>query len=108
MSTVWNQIRIDNLGPNQLCSAVGNVSDFRYVSDCRSRVCELDPGPVPYFVEVDHEIISTATLLPSSDSRRVVVTYKRKYVHKVLVNRLVQLAQEKVWLSEPSPHNLSC
>ena len=27
-------------------------------------------------------------LLPSADSRRVVVSYKQKYVHKVLVNRL--------------------
>ena len=47
------------------------------------------------FVEIDREIISTAILLPSTDSRRVVVSYKRKYVHKVLVNRLVKLAQEK-------------
>ena len=31
----------------------------------------------------------------SADSRRVVVSYKRKYVHKVLVNHLVKLAQEK-------------
>ena len=38
-------------------------------------------------------------LLPSADSRRVVVSYKRKYVNKVLVN-LVKLAQEKVWLGE--------
>ena len=30
-------------------SAVGNVSGYRYVSDCRSRGCEFDPGPVPYF-----------------------------------------------------------
>ena len=30
-------------------SAVGNVSDRRYVFDCRSRGCEFDPGPVPYF-----------------------------------------------------------
>ena len=30
-------------------SAVGNVSDYRYVSDCRSRGGEFDPGPVPYF-----------------------------------------------------------
>ena len=65
------------------------------MSDCRSRECEFDPGQVPYFVEIDHEIISTAVLLPSSDSRRVVVSYKRKYVHEVLVNRLVKLAQEK-------------
>ena len=32
---------------------------------------------------------------PSVDSRRVVVSYKKKYVHKVLVNRLVKLAQER-------------
>ena len=47
------------------------------------------------FAKIDHEIISTAILLPSADSRRVVVRYKQKYVHKVLVNRLVKLAQEK-------------
>ena len=42
------------------------------------------------FVEIDP---------PSADSRRVVVIYKQNYVHEVLVNRLVKLAQEKnvVW-----------
>ena len=30
-------------------SAVVNVSSYRCVSDCRSRGCEFDPGPVPYF-----------------------------------------------------------
>ena len=35
---------------------------------------------------------------PSADSRKVGVSYKEKYVHKVLVNCLVKLAQEKVWL----------
>ena len=30
-------------------SAVGNVSGYRCVSDCRSRDREFDPGPVPYF-----------------------------------------------------------
>ena len=44
---------------------------------------------------IDHEIISMAILLPSADSRRFVVSYKRKYVHKVLDNCLVKLAQEK-------------
>ena len=45
----------------------------------------------------DHEIISTAILFSSANSRRIVVSYKRKYVHKehVLVNCLVKLAQEK-------------
>ena len=32
-----------------LCSTVGNVSDCRYVSDCRSKGHEFDPGAVPYF-----------------------------------------------------------
>ena len=32
---------------------------------------------------------------PSADSRRVVVSYKQKYVHQVLVHSLVKLAQEQ-------------
>ena len=49
-------------------SAVGNVSGYRCVSDCRSRGREFDHGPVPYtFVEIDHELISTVILLPSAD-----------------------------------------
>ena len=59
----------------------------------------LIPAQSHTFVEIDHEIISSAILLPSSYSRSVVV-YKRKYVQEVLVNRLVKLAQEKVWLGE--------
>ena len=47
------------------------------------------------FVEIDHKIISTTIHLPSTDSRRGVVSYKRKYVHEVLVSSLVKLAQEK-------------
>ena len=30
-------------------SAVGNVSGYRCLSDCRSRGREFDPSPVPYF-----------------------------------------------------------
>ena len=48
----------------------------------------VDPGGVSSipvqshtFMEIDHEIISTVILFPSVDSRRVVVSYKRKYVH---------------------------
>ena len=52
------------------------------------------------FAEIDHELISTAILLPSADSREDVVSYKRKYVQEVLGNRLVKLAQEKVGLAE--------
>ena len=38
--------------------------------------------------------------LPLIYSRRVVVSYKREYVHELLVNRLFKPAQEKVWLCE--------
>ena len=72
--------------------AVGNESD------CRSRDRKFDRALYPTFVEIDHEIISSHS--PSTDSRRVVVSYKQKYVHDILVNPLVKLAQEKVWLGE--------
>ena len=58
------------------------------------------PARFHTFVEIDHEIISATILLPSADSRRVVVSYKRKYAHEVLVHRLVKLAQENAWLGE--------
>ena len=45
-------------------------------------------------METDHEMGHSS---PSSDSRRVVVSYKGKFVHKILVNHLFKLAQEKVW-----------
>ena len=47
-------------------------------------VLRLIPAQSHTFVKNDHEIISTANLLPSADSRRVVVSYKQKYVHEVL------------------------
>ena len=53
------------------------------------------PAQFHTFVVIDHDIIPTATLLPSVDSRKVVVSYKRKYVHEILVNRLVKLARGK-------------
>ena len=79
-----------------------NMSAYKCMSGCRSRGREFDLAQSHTFVEIDHEIISTVILLSSNVSRRVVVSYKQKYVHKVhvLVNRLVKLAQEKVWLSE--------
>ena len=48
------------------------------------------------FVEIDYEIISTVILLPSAGSfKRIAVSYKRKYVHEVLVDCLFKLAQGK-------------
>ena len=67
---------------------------FEIITCNPSRGQEFDPDPSNTFVEIDHEIIPTAILLPSADLRGVVISYKRKYVHEVLVNRLVKLAQE--------------
>ena len=89
---------------------MGKVSGCRYVSDCRSRGGKFDPSPVPYF----HGDWSWNNFYPHSppfaDSRRVVVSYKQKYVHEVLVNCLVKLALGKQcayasWLSQ---HDHSC
>ena len=58
----------------------------------------------------DHDLISTVILLLPLDSRKVAVSYKRMYVHEILVTRIFKLAQEKVWLGElrPSRHDHSC
>ena len=48
-------------------------------------VVSLIPARPHTFMEIDHEIFSSH-FLPSTDSRAV-VSYKQKYVHRVLVNR---------------------
>ena len=66
------------------------MSDYRCLSECRSRGREFDPGPVPCFLEIDHNIISTIILLLSADSRRVVV-------HEILLNhRLLSVTRESM------------
>ena len=59
-----------------LCFTPGPHSAVGNLSDCRTRSGEFDS------VEIDHDIISTAILRPSADSRRVVVSYKRRYCTK--------------------------
>ena len=54
-----------------------------------------DPAQYQTFVKIDHEIISMVITMPSADPRRVVISYKRKYVHGVPINCLVKSAQEK-------------
>ena len=79
--------------------AVGNVSGYRCVSDCNSRGREFDPGPVPYF-RGDWSWKNFYGHSPPFcwmiHSRRVVVSYKRKYVHELLVICLFKPAQEKM------------
>ena len=66
------------------------TADMFLTSD--QRVKSLIPARSHTFVEIDHAIISMAILLPSTDSRRVVFSYKQKYGHEVLGNCLVKLA----------------
>ena len=73
---------------------------FQITCVAQSGVASLIPTRCHTFAEIDHEIISMTILLPSADTRRVVVSYKRKYVHEVLVKHLVKLAKENVWLGE--------
>ena len=82
-------------------SAVGNVSGTDACLTADPGVASSIPVRPHSFVEIDREMISTVILLlPLIHSRRVVVSYKRKYVHELLVNRLFKPAQEKVWLGE--------
>ena len=82
------------LGPGRTC----NPLDLQ--SDCRSRGCKFYPSPVPYFPGDLSWNNFYGHFPPTSDSRRVAVSYERYYVHEVLVNCLIKLAQEKVWLGE--------
>ena len=41
------------------------------------------PASSATFVEIDHEIFSMVILLPSADSRRVVVSFWQKNVHNI-------------------------
>ena len=93
----WTASQTRILGHTAVVKMSGNIlgrtaqslSGSRYVSDCRSRVREFDPGPVPYFQGdcrswninfYDHS-------LPSTDLRRVFCQFQAKeYVQEVLVN----------------------
>ena len=55
------------------------------------------PGPILSWRLIMKSFLRSFSSLPLSHSRRDVVSYKRKYVHEVLVNCLFKLAQEKVW-----------
>ena len=58
-----------------------------------------DPGVASLIPARSHTFV--VILLPSAESfKKVFVSYKRKYVHEVLVNCLFKLAQEIVWLGE--------
>ena len=78
-------------------SAVGNVSGYRCEADCRSRGREFDPGPVPYF---RGDWSWNNFYGHSPHSWRVVVSYKRKYVHDFWLTACSSLPRKKMWLGE--------
>ena len=78
-----------------LLSLPGRVAQLVTCLAADPGVASSIPALSHTFLEIGHEIISTVILLPSADSRRVVVSYKQTYLHKVQVNCLVKLAQEK-------------
>ena len=71
-----------------LCKQFGHIScqasDTCLTAD--TGVTSSIPARSHTFVDIDHERNSMVILLPSSDSRRVVVSYKPKFGHEVLVN----------------------
>ena len=56
---------------------------------------EFNPDPVPYFKGDWSWNIFYVHSPPSADSRRAGVSYKWKYVHEVLTNRLFKHPQKK-------------
>ena len=52
------------------------------------------------FMEIDHEQISTAILLPSADSRRVDVSLKQSMYTKYWLTAKSSLPRKIVWLGE--------
>ena len=90
-----------NVGSMCDCKPCGSLDLSVWVSDCRSRGCEFDPSLAPYF----RGDWSWNNFYGHSPPFRwfiqeVVVSYKREYVHELLVNRLFKPAKEKVWLGE--------
>ena len=88
-SLPWPDMTVNMLTGPELPGGIGQsvtclTADMCLIAD--PGVAILIPAQSHTFVEIDHEIISTAILLPSADSRRAVVSYKLKCVHEVLVN----------------------
>ena len=82
-------------------------SAVRRVLNADLGVASLIPARSHTFMEIDHEIISKVIFsCPLIHSR--IVSYNRKYVHELLVNRVLKLSQENVWLGGLSvPHDHS-
>ena len=90
---MYNMVPHDYNAIETIQGRVGQSVTYLAADTPRGR--EFNPARVHTFMEIDHEMISTVILLLSTDSRSVVVSYKQKYMHEVLVNCLVKRAKEK-------------
>ena len=86
---LWSCYDLTTLSLGKFTLKLGNIVQLETCLTADPGVMILIPPWSHTFKEIDHEIISMAILIPSADSRRAVVSYKGKYVQKVLVNRLV-------------------
>ena len=84
--------RSHDAGPH---SAVGNVSCYRCVFDCRSKVASSIPARSHTFVEIDYEMISTVILLPSADSFKKGCQLQAKVCARITGKPLVQACPGK-------------
>ena len=75
------------------------ATDVSLTADSGSRDLSW-PGPILSWRLIVKKILRSFSSLLLNNSRRVVFSYKGKYVHEVLVSCLFKLAQEKVLLGE--------
>ena len=88
------------MGPR---SAVGNVSDYRCLFDCRIAdlgVASSIPARSHTFVEIDQEIISTVILLSSADLFKKCCCQLESMCTKYWLTACSSLPRKKVWLDE--------
>ena len=70
------------------------------MSYCKFRGRILIQDQSHTFVEIDHDLMSMVFHSLPLNQEGIVVGFKGKYVHKLLVNCLFKPVQAKVWLDE--------
>ena len=94
ISPTWSRICIRGRRPGRVAQSVTClVTDAKLTAD--PGVASSIPARSHTFVEIDHEIISTAILLPSAESfMKGCCQLQAKVCARLLVNCLFKLAQE--------------
>ena len=70
------------------------------MSYCKFRGRILIQDQSHTFVEIDHDLMYMVFHSLPLNQEGIVVGFKGKYVHKILVNCLLKPVQAKVWLDE--------